>query len=301
MIFILLSLFSLIFFHQFIFQGLLPIPADIIVGAYYPWLINAPTGIAVHNPLPSDVVSLTYPLRYLAITYLKSGILPLWNPHILAGVPLLANFQAAVFYPLNLLYFLSDNFPVIWSIQVASQSLLALLFMYLFLRSHSLNKASSLFGALVWGLGGFASLWLEYNTVVHAVLYLPLILWSVRRLPRNYFFGLVTTFGLAASLTAGNPPMSLILLFGTAFYSFFEYGRDVRKYLSLFIFAALGVGLALPQILPGLEAAQNSILRPGCRRQRHKIFTASQTDYSDHSRFFRVARHLQSLVGCRPL
>ena len=259
MIFILLSLFSLIFFHQFIFQGLLPIPADIIVGAYYPWLINAPTGIAVHNPLPSDVVSLTYPLRYLAITYLKSGILPLWNPHILAGVPLLANFQAAVFYPLNLLYFLSDNFPVIWSIQVASQSLLALLFMYLFLRSHSLNKASSLFGALVWGLGGFASLWLEYNTVVHAVLYLPLILWSVRRLPRNYFFGLVTTFGLAASLTAGNPPMSLILLFGTAFYSFFEYGRDVRKYLSLFIFAALGVGLALPQILPGLEAAQNSI------------------------------------------
>ena len=169
---LLLVIFSLVFFHQFIFQGLLPIPSDIIVGAYYPWLINPPTGIAVHNPLPSDVVSLTYPLRYLAITYLKSGILPLWNPHILAGVPLLANFQAAVFYPLNLLYFLSDNFPFIWGLQVFSQSLLAAFFMYLFLRSNSLTKTASLFGSLVWGLGGFHSLWAQYNTVFHAILYL---------------------------------------------------------------------------------------------------------------------------------
>ena len=256
---LLLVIFSLVFFHQFIFQGLLPIPSDIIVGAYYPWLINPPTGIAVHNPLPSDVVSLTYPLRYLAITYLKSGILPLWNPHILAGVPLLANFQAAVFYPLNLLYFLSDNFPLIWSLQVFSQSLLAAFFMHLFLRSNSLTKTASLFGSLVWGLGGFHSLWAQYNTVFHAILYLPLVLWSVKRLIKRPLFGVFISLGIAASLTVGNPPMSLILLFGTAFYSFFEYGRDVRKYLSLFFFAALGIGLALPQILPGLEAAQNSI------------------------------------------
>jgi len=255
----LLFLFSLVFFRQFIFQGLLPIPSDIIVGAYYPWLINPPTGIAVHNPLPSDVVSLTYPLRYLAITYLKSGILPLWNPHILAGVPLLANFQAAVFYPFNFLYFLSDNFSFIWGLQVFSQSLLAAFFMYLFLRSNSLTKTASLFGSLVWGLGGFHSLWAQYNTVFHAILYLPLVLWSIKRLTKRPLSGVFISLGIAASLTAGNPPMSLILLFGTAFYSFFEYGRDVGKYLSLFFFVALGIGLALPQILPGLEAAQNSI------------------------------------------
>ncbi len=255
----LLSLFSLIFFHQFVFQGLLPIPSDIIVGAYYPWLINAPTGIAVHNPLPSDVVSLTYPLRLLAISYLKSGILPFWNPHILAGVPLLANFQAAAFYPLNFLYLLSDNFSLVWSWQVVSQSLLAAFFMYLFLRSNSLGKISSLFGSLIWGLGGFHSLWAQYNTVFHAILYLPLILWSVKVSAKRPLFYLFTSLGIAASLTAGNPPMSLILLFGVAIYAFFEYGRDIRKYLGLSCFVALGVGLALPQILPGLEATRNSI------------------------------------------
>ena len=64
---------------------------------YYPWLdlkFNGyPTGIPVKNYLPSDVVSLTYPLRYTAINLLKQHAFPFINLHILSGVPLLLKFS----------------------------------------------------------------------------------------------------------------------------------------------------------------------------------------------------------------
>jgi hypothetical protein len=47
-----------------------------------------------------------YPWREFAMSELSQGRLPLWNPYNGAGVPLLANYQSALLYPPNLLYFL---------------------------------------------------------------------------------------------------------------------------------------------------------------------------------------------------
>ncbi len=47
-----------------------------------------------------------YPWREFAMSELAQGRLPLWNPYNGAGVPLLANYQSALLYPPNLLYFL---------------------------------------------------------------------------------------------------------------------------------------------------------------------------------------------------
>src|SRR3989339_1620859 len=53
-----------------------------------------------------DLSRYFYPLRFLMVEQMKSGILPLWNPYIFCGYPLLATFQVGFFYPLSLLYYL---------------------------------------------------------------------------------------------------------------------------------------------------------------------------------------------------
>lgn len=90
------------------------------MGAYYPWFDSKwgyPVHVPVKNPLPSDVISIIYPWRELGISILRSGHLPLWDPTIMLGLPLLANFQAALLNPLKFLYFIFNS-PTAWSIEV---------------------------------------------------------------------------------------------------------------------------------------------------------------------------------------
>src|SRR5579863_10396973 len=101
--FLLLLLIILSFFHSFLIQGKLPIPADTIVGLYHPfrdlYAREYPNGIPYKNYLITDPVRQQYPWRFFAISNELAGQLPLWNPYSFAGTPLLANFQTAAFNP----------------------------------------------------------------------------------------------------------------------------------------------------------------------------------------------------------
>src|SRR5258706_9791718 len=89
-----LLVIAIIFFRQTIFNGLLPIPADTIVGLYHPYrdfyAKDYPRGIPFKNFLITDPVSQLYPCRSLAIDLEKRLQLPLWNPYNFSGTPLLA-------------------------------------------------------------------------------------------------------------------------------------------------------------------------------------------------------------------
>src|SRR3989344_5751058 len=109
---------TLVFFYPVWIKGQIPLPADFIVGTYYPWLdykwAGYDAGMPVKNPITTDVVSFIYPMQMYAIDLLKKWIMPLWNPLILTGTPLLANFQSAPFSPTNFLYFLFPKLTA-WS------------------------------------------------------------------------------------------------------------------------------------------------------------------------------------------
>src|SRR3989344_1292011 len=104
---ILIILIVALFHHSFILKGNLPIPSDTILGMYHPFRDNIwngfTNGVPFKNPLITDPVRQQFVWRELAISQIKSGQLPLWNPYSFSGTPLLANFQASVFYPMNIL------------------------------------------------------------------------------------------------------------------------------------------------------------------------------------------------------
>jgi hypothetical protein len=255
---------TILFFWKFFFRGLLPIPGDIIVGTYLPWFdlrfSGFPAGVPVRNNVLSDVVSIMYPWRMLAIDLMKSGVAPLWNPYILSGNVLLANFQSAPFYPLNIIYWLVSDFSIAWSLQIIFQPLMAAVFLYIFLKNNRLSKLAAFYGAVVWGFSGFFMVWLEYNTIVHASLYLPLILFSIQKSINNKKYYLLVSFAIALSFYAGYPQVTLYILASSLVFILLLLPRlHLRNYLSLIFFMILGVGLSLPFLIPGYEMTGRSI------------------------------------------
>lgn len=178
-------LIFVIFSAPFLKNGKVPIPVDTLVGLYHPWRDSVadqyPNGIPVKNFLITDPIRQQYPYREMVINSLKQGILPKWNPYSFSGTPLLANIQSAVFYPLNILFWLT-NFTTAWSILVLLQPLLAGIFMYLYLNEMRLDKRASLMGALAFSFSGFMVAWMEWNTIGHVAIWLPAILFLKEKL-----------------------------------------------------------------------------------------------------------------------
>ena len=232
-----------IFFSPVIFQNKLPIPADTIIGLYHPfrdfYAKNYPNGIPYKNFLITDPVRQQYPWRNLVINLEKQGQLPLWNPYNFAGSPLLANFQSAAFYPLNFLLFL---FPVSfgWSFLILLQPILAGAFLYLYLNNLKLTRPASFLGAFTFAFCGFSVAWLEWGTVIHTGLWLPLLFLSIDKIFDSLIDSGISNFKLQISniqiKIKKYPIWSLLFLFSLT-NSFFAGHLQTFFYLIIVSFA----------------------------------------------------------------
>jgi len=251
-----------ILFLPFFRYGLVPMPADITVGLYYPWLDykwGYEVGVPVKNPLLSDIPSLLYPWRSFAVDQLKAGEFPLWNPFYFAGMPLLANFQSAVFSWVNV-FFLFLPKVWAWSTGIVIQSFLAALLTYLFLCNRKLSRFSSLLGGIVFALSGFSIAWMEYDVHGHTAYFLPLLLFLVDEYFEEEKTGwlLGFSFAVAFQIFAGYLPIVIYSYLIIVFYVFVFHFK-LGKLVKLGLFGILGMGLAAVQLLPGWELLRFSI------------------------------------------
>ncbi|MBI2614066.1 MAG: YfhO family protein [Candidatus Levybacteria bacterium] len=256
-IFLAILLFSVIifgFFYKTAFNKYVPFPGDLLVSEYNPWKAYSFLG---YNPgsYPNkaqyfDVLRQIYPWKTFSIDSLKNGVLPLWNPYNFSGSPLLANFQSSVFYPFNFLYFLLPQIWA-WSTIVILQPFLALVFTFLYTRKIGISRAGSILASTSFAFSSFMTVWLEYNTIGHVILWLPLILLSLEKLfeKRSAIWSLILVLSLASSLFAGHIQIFVYLFFFTFLYSF------ARKKISLFLIFLfiLSLGIGAVQLIPGIE------------------------------------------------
>ncbi|MCJ7740412.1 YfhO family protein [Candidatus Microgenomates bacterium] len=234
------------FFYRFFLMGQIPIPADTILGMYHPWRDKVwdgfTSGVPFKNFLITDPVRQQYVWRKLAVDELKNGNLPIWNPYNFSGTPLLANFQSAVFYPLNILFFIF-SFNLTWGLLVFLQPVLAGFFLYLYLRFLKVSKIGSLLGSLCFSFGGFAIAWFEWNTIVHTVLWIPLILLSIEKI----FLGSrkwmpILLLALISSFFAGHMQVFFYIFLITIIYTLIKIIRlkqNRKNTILLFIICVL--------------------------------------------------------------
>lgn len=259
---LLLSAVILLFFYTVAVFGKLPVPADTIIGLYHPfrdlYAKEYPRGIPFKNSLITDPVRQQYPWRFLTIFTEKNLILPLWNPYSMAGSPLLANLQSAPFYPFNILLFLPD-FNIWWSVIIILQPLLGGILMYLFLRNLRLTKYSAFFGGFIYSFCGFSIAWLEWGTIGHVALWLPLILLSVDKIFRqtkNYIWPLIFIFSLTSSFFAGHLQTFFYLFLVSLAYFFarwLQHGRQNKILVTFLLYNSCFIILAFIQWYPTLQ------------------------------------------------
>lgn len=233
----------IVFFWQFFVKGLLPIPADTIIGLYHPfrdlYSKDYPNGIPFKNFLITDPVRQQYPWRKLVISAEKKFELPLWNPYSFAGTPLLANFQSASFYPLNILFFLIP-FTTAWSLIIFLGPLFSGIFLYLYLNNLKLSKWASLLGAITFSFSGFFASWLEWGTIPHVALWLPLILLSIDKtiLNKKYLKWIfIYLFSVISSFFAGHLQIFFYLFIFSLIYflaRWFQDGKN-RKVITVYL------------------------------------------------------------------
>lgn len=207
LIFLLIVIFF--FFKPFISNHLLPIPADTIIGLYHPYrdlyALTNPNGIAYKNFLITDPVRQQFPWRNLAISLEKSLQLPLWNPYTFSGSPLLANFQSATFYPLNIFLFIFP-FSFGWSMLVILQPVLSAVFLFYYLRKIKLSSIGAFIGSFTFAFCGYAVAWMQWNTLGHVSLWLPLILLSTEYLLEKIspLWVCIISFALVSQIFGGH-------------------------------------------------------------------------------------------------
>ena len=263
---IFLIVFASLFYSPLILEKKLPIPADTIVGLYHPWRDyfskNYPNGIPFKNFQITDSVRQQYPWRSLSIDLIKRGEVPRWNPYSFSGTPLLGNFQSAVFYPLNILYLLVSDFASVWAIQVVLQTVLGGIFMWAYLHNLKLKPQAQVLGTLAWVGSGFFIAWLEWNTVVHVAIYLPLVLLTIDEIilekhspPKSIFWPFVFVGALVSSFFAGYlQPFFYVFITSLVYLSARVW--QTKKFQKLLLFSILYVLffiISLPQLIPTLS------------------------------------------------
>ncbi len=147
------------------------------------WRLFAPN-LADRMWLPAgDLTEQYFPLRVFAAREIAAGRLPLWNPHMFAGQPGLADPQMAALYPLNLLTdlilaLLNRPFTfAIFQLQIVLHYSLAAIFTYAFARRLTGNHFAAGVAALVFTFGGYLiSYPAQQPTILASAVWLPLVL-----------------------------------------------------------------------------------------------------------------------------
>jgi len=218
--------------------------------------------MALKNNAMPDVINQIYPWKTLTIDTWKKGEIPLWNPFSFSGTVHAGNYQTAVFSPFNLLFFILP-FIDAWSILILIQPLLAGIFMYFFLKEiHCLN-VGSLIGSIGFMFCGFLVTWMSYGTLGFAILFLPIILWSITRYFRtkSFYAYSVGAFSLMCSFFSGHFQISVYVCIVSFFYVLFETIKSKKHKEGIMLLFMLGIGVLLssPQLLLTYDAFRASV------------------------------------------
>ncbi len=226
-----------------------------------PVLIFSIPAIAGHMLISDDNLVQNYPLRILVGRYLRDGHLPLWNPYIWSGTPLLAGFNAGVAYPASWLFvvlpprvaFVCDEILVF---AVAATGL------YAFLRLHALSRPVAALGGATFAFGGFVSSQLIHIDLVEAASLLPWCLVALRRFAtrpegdRGYRWVVMLAGVLGLLILAGAPEALIngaVVIVIYALSLALRYPRHRVSIVFALVSGLLGaVVVGAAQLVPGL-------------------------------------------------
>ncbi len=222
--------------------------------------------------LVGDNLIQNYPLRVLVGTDLSHGHLPLWNPYLWSGSPLLAGFNAGAAYPTTWLFGVLPN-VFSWFVNQALVEVVAATGMLALLRLLGRTWTASALGALAFTYGGFMAAQTVHLDVVQAAAWLPWAFVALDRLahrpegrPAAPWAALLgVTIGLMALSGAVEPILDGGLVL--ALYALWLLWTCPARRAAIFLGAIAGVGVGL--LLAGAQLVPGALLQSQSQRAVH--------------------------------
>ncbi len=225
----------------------------------YPWLSGQVT-------IPWDAKAHFQPQLAFLAAALRAGELPLWNPHVFAGTPHVADPQSLVFSLPHLLLAAFGE-P---TLRAADAAVLGMLFvggvgLILYFRDRGWHAAGALVAAIAFAYGGSAAWRIQHTGQVISLAWWPLALWAMTRAidRTSWRYGALTGL-FAALMLIGRDQVAwlgvwLLILFAVA--RWMEAGSFLLglRFSLPSIFAALGVGLVLAAVPLTLTALLSGV------------------------------------------
>lgn len=226
-----------------------------------------------------DLTWIHYPLRIFAAEEWLAGRIPLWNPYVLSGNPLLAEAQIGVLQPLNTLFLLPIPPYRTLTLFVTLHYTLAALFTYLLVRLLGLGRAGATLGGLSFGFGGFLMAQVTNLNIMTGAAWLPLVfaafVWALQT--RRPAVALLGGIPLALHIYAAHPQIPFYTTLLLVIYALFESARILfsssfaasrwvevaRVWFLLFLMFGCGLLLGAPQIWPTWELQRYSVRSAG--------------------------------------
>ncbi|MGB1249240.1 MAG: oligosaccharide flippase family protein [Candidatus Promineifilaceae bacterium] len=290
---IILALFCLplLLYWDVTLGGMTMLPIDNLY-QWQPWSVYAERfGTTIpQNSLLSDLIIENYVWKRFSIQSLRNGNIPLWNPHIFAGQPFLANGQHSMYYPFSWLFFVLPIHTAFgWF--TLSQLWLAGVSGYVFGRILTLRRtAAAIVGLIYQGSGFLLVSSAIFPMILAAVVWLPFLLGCVEMIVRSQRNGrdgqggntlpwiVAGSIGVALVTLAGHPEMLIYTLLMMGLYAAWrlfgsleqsEHQRPItnnrlpftsliKPAIYLLSLVTLGLLLGAIQLLPQFELAQTN-------------------------------------------
>ena len=208
-----------------------------------------------------DVTNFHYPLRKVMIDSWARGELPLWNPRVYLGQPMLANPNYMALYPTNLLHLVLP-FGYAFKLHLILHVMLAGLGAYFLQRRLRIAPLPSFAGSLIYQFSGTVVSFLNLFSITQTVALLPWVGWAFLGCVQRFTRLRVLAFGALFSLQfITMEPLMLQCVFwliaALAAIHLLEAARrtDALKTLlkTAFWGTLFAVGLSAAQLIPSLE------------------------------------------------
>ncbi|MHB8262302.1 MAG: YfhO family protein [Acidimicrobiales bacterium] len=219
----------------------------------------------VHNLISGDQVRQGSPWLAFDRDAIHHGVLPLWNPYTLLGMPQMFNFQSAVF---SLPHLISYLFPASlgYSVSVFVALFIAGTGAYAAARTLGAGTSGALIGAVTFELSGSLVNWIgwpqgQVNVWLGWVIFVSILTYRSKR-AASPMVGLALS--IAFALYAGHPDsyvldgVSVLLLGGLiVLFKLLRRELDVHRFkvrvMGILIAGLLGGMLATPMLLPAMQ------------------------------------------------
>ncbi|MCW2501030.1 MAG: Protein of unknown function, rane YfhO [Frankiales bacterium] len=234
-----------------------------LVLRFEPWSTEAPLKDQQHVTIAHDTLDFYLPKMSVFADHLKHGDLATWEPYAAGGGPLGTVPEAATLSPLSLPYWVLPLEYAPGFVRLL-EVLVAVGFMYLFLRRLKLPPGPALLGGMLYSTSAFVVLWNNWPQAQVAAL-IPSLFWAVERLLQLRTVKAVVPLALSvgALLLASFPAVMVYACYLVGPYVLVRTVRwrvPSRELLRSWLLPAggvlLGLSLAAIQLLPFAQHLQ---------------------------------------------